>query len=164
MTQPAADMSLSVRLVTACVLALTAGILMAALFRRSLPLMGMGTFLAAASLACYLLAPARYELSDGKLTVCFRLGRFRYGQVTHCAPLRDVYRSWSLIRSLRLFGNGGLFAATGFFWNRRLGIFRAFVTSARPDDLLLVETDTARKIVISPRDPITFARACAVNS
>jgi hypothetical protein len=63
---------------------------------------------------------------------------------------------------IRLFGNGGLFAGQGFFWNRMFGLFRAYVTSARPADLVLVET-TNRKILISPRDPQAFVTAWEVT-
>jgi hypothetical protein len=38
------------------------------------------------------------------------------------------------------------------------GLFRAYVTSIRASDLVLVET-TNRKILISPRDPEAFVEA-----
>ena len=50
---------------------------------------------------------------------------------------------------IRLFGNGGLFSGTGIFWNRKLGVFRAYVTSTRKKEMLLVETDKY-KVIISP--------------
>jgi hypothetical protein len=58
---------------------------------------------------------------------------------------------------LRLWGNGGLFAATGIFWNRAYGVYRAYVTSARYQDFVLVETRTQR-ILISPADPEAFVK------
>lgn len=59
-------------------------------------------------------------------------------------------------RSLRLFGNGGLFVFAGWFRNRRLGVYRAFATDpARA----VVLTLPRRKIVITPADPAAFVRA-----
>jgi hypothetical protein len=66
-----------------------------------------------------------------------------------------------LLIGLRLFGNGGVFAGAGWFWNRTLRVFRAYVTSARRDDLVLVETP-ARKIIISPVDARRFIQSCDV--
>ena len=55
--------------------------------------------------------------------------------------------------SLRLFGNGGLFALTGLFWNRRIGRYRAYATDpSRAVILRYVD----RKIVITPHDPQQF--------
>jgi hypothetical protein len=59
---------------------------------------------------------------------------------------------------LRLWGNGGLFAATGIFWNKAYGVFRAYVTSARYQDYVLVQTRT-QKILISPENPAEFVKA-----
>ena len=62
----------------------------------------------------------------------------------------------ALKRSLRLCGNGGLFAFTGWFRNRRLGTFRAFATDpARA----VVLTFRNRTIVVTPHDPEAFVRA-----
>jgi hypothetical protein len=59
-------------------------------------------------------------------------------------------------RSLRLFGNGGMFGFTGWLRNRRLGVYRAFATDpARAVVLTLGQ----RKIVITPADPAAFVRA-----
>jgi hypothetical protein len=59
-------------------------------------------------------------------------------------------------RSLRLFGNGGLFVFAGWYRNRRLGVYRAFATDpARA----VVLTLPRRKIVITPADPEGFVRA-----
>lgn len=55
--------------------------------------------------------------------------------------------------SLRLFGNGGLFSITGWFWNRRLGRYRAFATD--PDRAVLLEF-ARRKVLVTPHDPQAF--------
>jgi hypothetical protein len=62
--------------------------------------------------------------------------------------------------SLRLFGNGGLFAIAGWFRSRRLGSYRAFATDpARA----VVLTFPKRKIVVTPGDPEAFIRALESN-
>jgi hypothetical protein len=55
--------------------------------------------------------------------------------------------------ALRLFGNGGLFAFTGYFWKRRLGLYRAFATD--PERAVVLKF-TRRTIVITPDDPLRF--------
>lgn len=58
-------------------------------------------------------------------------------------------------RSLRLFGNGGLFAIAGLFSNKRLGRYRAFATDPR-NSVVLDFGD--RKIVVTPATPEEFVR------
>ncbi|MBM3902227.1 MAG: hypothetical protein FJ379_09065 [Verrucomicrobia bacterium] len=57
--------------------------------------------------------------------------------------------------SLRLCGNGGLFSFTGWFRNRSLGLYRAFVTDTRRTVVLSLAT---RTLVVSPADPEAFVR------
>jgi Bacterial PH domain len=52
--------------------------------------------------------------------------------------------------SLRLFGNGGLFAISGWFWNRRIGRFRAYATD--PERTVLLRYRDGRKVVVTPHD------------
>jgi hypothetical protein len=52
--------------------------------------------------------------------------------------------------SLRLFGNGGLFAISGWFWNRRIGRYRAYATD--PERAVLLRYRNGRKIVLTPHD------------
>ncbi len=58
--------------------------------------------------------------------------------------------------SLRLFGNGGLFAYHGWFWNRRLGRYRLFATDPHRAVVLRF---ARRTIVVSPGEPAAFVRA-----
>jgi hypothetical protein len=53
-------------------------------------------------------------------------------------------------RSLRLFGNGGLFSITGIFQNATLGRYRAFVTDPKQAVVLRYES---RVVVLSPANP-----------
>ncbi|MBV8343048.1 MAG: hypothetical protein JO173_11785 [Gammaproteobacteria bacterium] len=52
--------------------------------------------------------------------------------------------------SVRLFGNGGLFGISGWFWNRRIGRFRAYATD--PDRVVLLRYSDGRKVVVTPHD------------
>ena len=63
-------------------------------------------------------------------------------------------------RSLRLFGNGGFFSFTGWFRNRKLGIFRAYATDTRRAVVLCFSDKT---VVITPDDPQKFAAEINAN-
>jgi len=57
--------------------------------------------------------------------------------------------------SIRTFGNGGMFSYTGYFRNRALGAYRAYVTDPKRT-VVLCYAD--RTIVISPERPEEFTR------
>jgi hypothetical protein len=90
-----------------------------------------------------------------------RLGVERLLWVTEM-PLDGLQRAWldpeAMQRSLRIFGNGGLFAISGLFRSRALGNFRAFVT--RPDRAVVLRTPS-RVVVISPAEPHAFLQVLA---
>lgn len=71
--------------------------------------------------------------------------------------LAGLERAWhdpaAMCRSLRLFGNGGLYAITGVFRNSTLGRYRAFVTDPRRAVAL---RSPSRVVVVSPADPQAF--------
>jgi hypothetical protein len=52
--------------------------------------------------------------------------------------------------SLRLFGNGGLFGISGWFWNRRFGRFRAYATD--PGRVVLLRYRDGKKVIVTPHD------------
>ena len=54
---------------------------------------------------------------------------------------------------LRIFGNGGLFSFSGWFRNKTLGTYRAFVTDSRRTVVLRFRTST---VVVSPFPPEGF--------
>lgn len=58
--------------------------------------------------------------------------------------------------SIRTCGNGGGFSITGWYWSKRLGSYRAFVTDLNRTVVLVF---AKRKIVISPEDPEEFVAA-----
>lgn len=57
--------------------------------------------------------------------------------------------------SIRTCGNGGLFSFTGWYWNKRLGAHRAFVTDPKR---IVVLKFPKRTIVLSPNMPEDFVR------
>ena len=69
----------------------------------------------------------------------------------HSAQVEPEAMRWSI----RTFGNGGLFAFTGWFRNTTLGAYRAFVTDPRRTVVL---SFTGRTVVVSPSTPEEFVR------
>ncbi len=63
--------------------------------------------------------------------------------------------------SIRTFGNGGLFSFTGYYWNKTLGAYRAFVTDPRRTVVLRFPK---RTVVISPAAPERFVHEIGVTS
>jgi hypothetical protein len=59
----------------------------------------------------------------------------------------------ALQRSVRIFGNGGLFSFTGWFRNKKLGSYRVFATDAKRAVVLRFAGKT---IVLTPDDPQKF--------
>jgi hypothetical protein len=57
---------------------------------------------------------------------------------------------------VRLFGNGGLFSFSGWYWSKYLGRYRMWVTDPRNQ---LVLKCRSRKLVVSPDSPEEFIRA-----
>jgi hypothetical protein len=57
--------------------------------------------------------------------------------------------------SLRICGNGGAFSFTGWFRNKPLGYYRAFVTDLNRTVVLRFEK---RTVVVSPAEPEEFVR------
>jgi hypothetical protein len=55
--------------------------------------------------------------------------------------------------SIRVFGNGGLYAIAGWYRNRELGTYRAFITDT---DRAIVIRYPDRTVVLSPGDPEGF--------
>lgn len=57
--------------------------------------------------------------------------------------------------SVRLFGNGGMFAFTGLYQNERLGRYRLFATDAKRSVTLVLPK---RMVVVTPADPHAFVQ------
>jgi hypothetical protein len=150
--QRAAPACLAIRIVTGIVLFATAGLLAASVL--SVRLLPVAVLMVCIDLFCFLTAPVAYEIDRGVLAVVRRAGRRSFGPVVTCSRLD---RKPPL--TFRLWGNGGLFAGTGIFWNRAWGVFRAYVTAGSYADYVLVQTQD-KKVLISPEDPAAFVEAC----
>ena len=61
--------------------------------------------------------------------------------------------------SIRTFGNGGLFSFTGFFRNKALGTYRAFVTDPSRSVVLRF---SKRTVVVSPAAPEEFVHDISI--
>jgi hypothetical protein len=159
MEQRAAPMSLSIRIVTSLVIAIVIATVATAVVAspRHPGVWFIPVFLALVCFGCYLFAPVGYALEGDRLIVRSHVHRRTFGPVVRVARMQPAIK-WNMWLGVRLFGNGGLFAGTGIYWNRLFGIFRAYVTSARKADLVLVET-TGRKILISPERPDEFVES-----
>jgi len=100
-------------------------------------------------LYCYIYAPRSYEMRGDFLIVNFRIGSKRFGPIVSCQTTKS-----RVIVGLRVFGNGGLFGYTGWYWNLRDGLHRSYATHRKK--LILLETEAGRKILTSPVDPEGF--------
>ncbi|MCW5552404.1 MAG: hypothetical protein KIS67_09565 [Verrucomicrobiae bacterium] len=73
--------------------------------------------------------------------------------------LKELQRAYvepaAMKKTIRSCGNGGFMAYTGWFYNKRLGHYRAFVTD--PARSVVLEF-AKRKVVVSPDDPDAFVR------
>jgi hypothetical protein len=88
-----------------------------------------------------------YLLTDTAITVR-RLG---WSTVLPLEGLSSITGEPEGLRgSVRIFGNGGLFAICGWFWNRRFGRFRAYATD--PGRVVLLRYRDGHSIVVTPDD------------
>ena len=62
----------------------------------------------------------------------------------------------AMSRSLRTCGNGGLFSFTGFYWNKQIGHYKAYVNDLNRTVVVRTKKRTA---VLSPDDPQAFVDA-----
>jgi len=80
-------------------------------------------------------------------------------------PLQDLRGAWAdpaaMKGSLRLFGNGGLFAISGVFKNGKLGRYRAFATEPKNSVVLKFAW---RTVVVTPDAPQEFLSTLALHS
>ncbi len=158
MTKPSvafrAPWSLSLRLVTTVTSGVLIGIAAIGIAMNpgnGLVWLGSMVVLPLVILGCSALFMIRgYELASGKLLVR-RLG---WKSVVDLSELKGVeINPDAMKRSIRTFGNGGLFCFAGKFWNKELGSYRAFATEPRLAVILRLAT---RTIVVTPDDPAKF--------
>ena len=75
--------------------------------------------------------------------------RIKRSGLTGAEVMPDAMRG-----SLRTCGNGGLFSFTGWYWSKKFGAYRAYVTHRRNTVVLRFSN---RTIIVSPDDPERFA-------
>ena len=79
-----------------------------------------------------------------------------------CLPRQGIVSATAdceaFCRCLRVCGNGGLYSVTGWYWSRRLGLFRAYVTDPKRTVILRY---ARRTVALSPGDPDEFVRMVA---
>jgi hypothetical protein len=137
--------------VSYCVI--TVGLALAMLFK---PVLGLvAGLLAITGLVCYVTVPVAYEIDGDRLRVVTRLGSKDFGAISRCTRLSQRISRLTL----RVFGNGGVFAGTGFYWNPIDGLFQAYVTTTAWSEWMMVET-ARRKVLLSPAEPDAFVAAC----
>jgi len=82
---------------------------------------------------------------------CIEVRRLGWSSILPLAGLVSIAGVPEGLRGcVRIFGNGGLFAITGWFWNRKIGRFRAYATD--PGRIVLLEYANRRKVVVTPHD------------
>lgn len=146
MNQPAAPLTLSIKIISGIIIAMTIAFYVFGILHQS-PLLAVAVFLTLIVIYCYLSAPIAYQIENNQLKIISRMGSKTFGPITNISKIDEPNKKLTL----RLWGNGGLFAATGIFWNKEYGVFRAYVTTSDKSKLLLIET-TETKIIISPAD------------
>ena len=93
-----------------------------------------------------------YELDGGGL----HIHRLLWATSIDLKGLKQVRHDPEAMKSsIRLFGNGGFFAITGVFQNKKLGRYRAFATNPEHSVVLVLPN---RTLVVSPADPQGFVR------
>ncbi len=99
-----------------------------------------------------LFAVRGYAVYAGKLVIQRPFWNTRYTLAELKTATLDPQ---GMSHSLRLFGNGGVFAFTGYFRNSKLGTYRAYVTDPKR---CVVLHFTSQVVVISPDRPEEFVR------
>ena len=155
---PLAPMSTGICALTAALLVLPVGLIIAGLWTRS-PI----AFLPASILILLYLVvwlyfrPTRFGLSGGALDIVWPVRRLKIPLATVTAverPTAQVFRKRYGL-GLRV-GVGGLWGGFGLLVTRQ-GTLRFYVS--RLDGYVLIHNSTTRPLLITPSDPVAFARS-----
>ena len=93
----------------------------------------------------------RYEISNDDIEIVRIIGRTKYA-LDNIESIESNPKATEL--SIRTMGNGGLYSISGFFRNKQLGAYRAYVTDA--ENCVVIKRKKGSPIVISPDDPTEF--------
>ena len=151
-----APWSLSLTIITGLVCALMAVITFFLVWlgdRQNITFLSMLAFVPLLIVLITSLYGVRGYLVTNDLLQISRLGWFTKIPLTTLESIN--YDPTAMDSSLRLFGNGGLFAFTGRFRNRKLGNYQAYATNPR---LAVVLGFPEKTIVITPERPEEFVK------
>jgi len=105
-------------------------------------------FLMSIIIFMFLYMPQKYIVSKEELIIKRIIGDFK---VERKKILKVIHPDRSYLSFVvRVFGNGGLFGYTGYFWNKSFGKMHWFVTQRK--NYVVIDMGTKRKIVLSPDD------------
>jgi len=120
-------------------------------FRHGGALLWLGLSLLALVVACALFAIRGYTVTADDIVV----HRLLWTTRLPLAGLQTAQFEPNAMRwSIRTFGNGGFFSFSGFYRNKLLGAYRAFVTDRHQTVVLRYD---GRTVVVSPASPEEFA-------
>ena len=123
MKHNAAKMDLSIKIVTSVVFIMMLGFFVASIYINGLIIAAL--IMLIILIFCYLYAPTSFEISDSRLVVYRNYGKIEFNHITGCRAIEK-----KVPFTIRLWGNGGVFAGTGIFWNKLYGLFRMYITHA----------------------------------
>lgn len=103
-------------------------------------------------LACLMFTVRGYEITEDVVLVRRLFWKTRL-PLAGLKSVEAIPRAMS--KSLRTCGNGGIFSFTGWYWNRSLGSFHAYVTDLERTVVIRL---AKRTVVISPENPAEFVR------
>jgi hypothetical protein len=143
-------------ILTIGIFAVVAIVILSILFTDAsdVPLLALGLpLLILASFAAFYLASIKaVVVTDSAVIVVRKLGERVYpmGEIAEVRPITD-----ELNHSLRLFGNGGVFAYMGWFRSGALGTYQA--NANRRDARILLTFKSGKKLVLSADQSIDLA-------
>lgn len=110
-----------------------------------------------AVLWCFSLTPRQVELTPEMIRIRLWLGKeeIPYSQIVAIEPLD--YSG----RNIRLCGTSGVKARIGWFWNSRIGVYKAFITNRQ--DSILVTLRSGKKRAFSVAHPADVIDAIRTN-
>ena len=143
-----AKRSISILLITSLVVSICAVLF---LYSNQNSILFITAFvLAVLLIICYLTAPASYQIQNGNLIIWKNFGKKEFPNVINCYLMHEKPSF-----TVRVFGNGGVFAGTGIFWNKKFGFFKAYVTTGKTSNMVIVDTEK-ETVIISPINPNSF--------
>lgn len=117
---------------------------------------GVGFFLLVLMVVVYLYKPVYYQVDEEGIHIHRGVGIYtiKKDDIIRVHSAHD----FNIFRTVRLFGNGGLFGYTGFFYNAQYGQVRMMATQLK--SIVLIYTSKKQPFVITPDNNEAFIEAC----